>query len=245
MENAFDGKLIISWDEATDDVDVDHYKIYRDGTFLTEEDGLEYLDSGLTNDQKYNYQISAVDKSDNEGEKSTTKSGIPTQSSNDNATIVPESGHILIVGSGYIQLNTTLNINGTLVTLNGLVYLNSTISYLHIWWNLTTGFLKINTSSESTDEEDDFKLIDFSLEIKDSDGTLAFYFNFISMYGESCIELNNNAQTGSLSFDGNLKIGSINGIININNWQGVTIKGSFYGDGYQKITGNLVLELLL
>ncbi len=80
VTDAKDGKLDLSWNPAGDNVGVDHYKIYRDGGFLINITTTSYQDTGLTNDQSYSYQISAVDRSGNEGEKSDSKSGAPTSS---------------------------------------------------------------------------------------------------------------------------------------------------------------------
>ncbi len=245
IENAFDGELMLSWDAATDNVEIDHYKIYRDSIFLIETSNLEYLDSGLTNDQSYSYEISAVDTSDNEGEKSDPASGTPTESTGDE-TVVPESGHIMISGNGYLKINTTLNINGTIVVLNGTLFLNTGIESIHIWWNLTTGFFKINASSFTPDGTEEASLIDFYIEIKDSstepDNIIQFYLSFVSMDASSCIELNNNAQTGMITFDGTLKIGNINGYVSINDWQNITLQGSFYANNYKEIEGQATIQ---
>jgi hypothetical protein len=241
--NAYDGKIDLSWDPASDNVAIAFYKIYRDNTYITQVSTLEYLDSGLNNNQSYSYQVSAVDTSGNEGEKSNPASATPTPGE-DNATILPESGHIMIMGNGYLQINTTLNINGTLVTLNGTVYLDKTV--LHIWWNLTTGFFKINISSFNSDTTAETKLIDFFLEIKDPtvnpEDKITFYFNFVSMKGESCITLETQAKKGSIDFNGNIKIGSISGQISINNLKNVTLQGSFYADNYKEIQGEAYIE---
>jgi hypothetical protein len=241
--NAYDGKIYLSWDPASDNVAIDFYKIYRDNTYLTQVNTLEYLDSGLKNDQSYSYQVSAVDTSDNEGEKSNPASATPTPGEDD-ATILPESGHIMIMGNGYLQINTTLNINDTLVILNGAVYLDKTV--LHIWWNLTTGFFKINISSFNSDTAAETKLINFFLEIRDPtvnpENKITFYFNFVSMNGGGCLILDNQAQTGNLVFNGSIKIGSISGQISINNLKNVTLQGSFYADNYKEIQGEAYIE---
>jgi PKD repeat protein len=78
VKDAKDGKLNLAWNKATDNVAVDYYKIYRDGAFLTTTTSTTYQDTGLTNGQSYSYEISAIDPSDNEGEKSDPVSGIPT-----------------------------------------------------------------------------------------------------------------------------------------------------------------------
>jgi len=79
VSDAKDGKLNLEWDAATDNVAVDHYNIYRAGTFLTTTTGITYQDTGLTNGQEYCYQISAVDTSDLEGEKSDEDCATPTE----------------------------------------------------------------------------------------------------------------------------------------------------------------------
>ncbi len=81
--DAKDEKLDLTWDTATDNIAVDHYKIYRDNVFIDTEYSTTYQDTGLTNGQEYCYKISAVDTSSNEGEKSNQKCATPT------ATIIP------------------------------------------------------------------------------------------------------------------------------------------------------------
>jgi len=78
ITDAKDEKLSLSWDEATDNAEVDHYKIYRDNDFLVNKTTTSYQDTGLTNEQSYAYRVSAVDVSGNEGIKSDSKSGIPS-----------------------------------------------------------------------------------------------------------------------------------------------------------------------
>ena len=80
VSDAKDGKLNLAWDAATDNVGVDHYNIYRDGSFLNITTSTSYQDTGLTNGQTYTYQVSAVDTSGNEGPKSDPVSGTPTSS---------------------------------------------------------------------------------------------------------------------------------------------------------------------
>lgn len=77
VTNAYDGKLDLSWNPCTDP-DFDHYNIYRDGVKITETTDNSYQDTGVTNGQTYNYQVSAVDNSGNEGQKSSTVSSTPT-----------------------------------------------------------------------------------------------------------------------------------------------------------------------
>jgi len=79
VTDAKDGKLNLEWDPANDDFGIDHYKIYKDSTFLTNTTSTTYQDTGLTNGQEYCYQISAVDISDLEGEKSDEDCATPTE----------------------------------------------------------------------------------------------------------------------------------------------------------------------
>jgi len=81
VTDAKDGKLDLSWNPAIDNVGVDYYKIYRDGVFFISKTSTSYQDAGLSNGNSYSYQVSAVDISGNEGEKSDSKSGIPMASS--------------------------------------------------------------------------------------------------------------------------------------------------------------------
>jgi PKD repeat protein len=80
VTDAKDGKLNLAWSAATDNVLVDHYKIYRDNPFLTTCTNTFYQDTGLTNGHSYTYRVSAVDSFGNEGETSNPVSGTPTAS---------------------------------------------------------------------------------------------------------------------------------------------------------------------
>jgi fibronectin type 3 domain-containing protein len=80
VENAFSGKLNLSWNEAFDNVDVEFYRVYRDGVRLLDEPlASSYQDTGLTDGQNYTYEVSAVDTSGNEGQQSLPASGTPTE----------------------------------------------------------------------------------------------------------------------------------------------------------------------
>ena len=84
VSDAKDGKLDLSWNAASDDGSISFYKIYfDDGTFIAESTSTSFTDTGLTNGLSYTYQVSAVDDADQEGEKSASASGTPTESSQD------------------------------------------------------------------------------------------------------------------------------------------------------------------
>ncbi len=82
VSDAKDGKLDLSWNAATDNIEVAHYNIYRDGALVDtiNHPTVNYQDTGLNNGDSYEYQISANDTSQNEGEKSDPVSGTPTSS---------------------------------------------------------------------------------------------------------------------------------------------------------------------
>ena len=81
VTDAKDGKLNLAWSPATDDNGIDHYNIYQTGTGLIDTTtSTSYQDTGLTNGQSYEYQVSAVDTIGQEGEKSDPASGTPTES---------------------------------------------------------------------------------------------------------------------------------------------------------------------
>ncbi len=63
-------KISISWREATDDDLVERYRLYRNGTFLSDNVGLAYTDNTVDANSLYCYQVSALDRSGNESLKS-------------------------------------------------------------------------------------------------------------------------------------------------------------------------------
>ena len=82
VTDAKDGKLNLAWTAATDNVVVDHYRIYRDNAPLINISSptISYQDTGLTNGHSYTYNVSAVDSSGNEGIRSDSVNGTPTAS---------------------------------------------------------------------------------------------------------------------------------------------------------------------
>jgi chitodextrinase len=77
--DAKDGKIDLSWDPATDNVGVDHYEIYRDGTLILNLTGTSHQDIGLINGHSYNYTVRAVDAAGNQGNFSDPAIGTPTK----------------------------------------------------------------------------------------------------------------------------------------------------------------------
>jgi chitodextrinase len=79
--DAKDGKINVSWNPATDNVGVDHYEIFRDGTLIQNITGTIYQDTELINGHSYTYNIRAVDAAGNKGNFSDSAIGRPTKTS--------------------------------------------------------------------------------------------------------------------------------------------------------------------
>ncbi len=60
----------LSFDEATDDVEVYRYKIYRNGEYITRIKGTEYVDVVLKPNTTYRYTVSVLDAAGNESDQS-------------------------------------------------------------------------------------------------------------------------------------------------------------------------------
>ena len=74
-----DGKLFLSWNNATDNVGVVKYCIYRNNIKIPAEPiTTNYVDSEVSAIYTYSYSVSAVDAANNIGNKSENVSGQPT-----------------------------------------------------------------------------------------------------------------------------------------------------------------------
>ncbi len=73
-------QIKLTWDANTES-DLDHYNVYRDGTKIAETTDTTYTDSGLSPGTTYTYEVSAVDTSGNEGEKSDPASATTEEGS--------------------------------------------------------------------------------------------------------------------------------------------------------------------
>ncbi|MHC4150061.1 MAG: fibronectin type III domain-containing protein, partial [Planctomycetota bacterium] len=65
------------WDASTDNVGVDGYKVYRDGSYVISTPITFYVDSGLTPGTAYTYTVSAYDAADNESAQSSPVTTLP------------------------------------------------------------------------------------------------------------------------------------------------------------------------
>jgi hypothetical protein len=67
-------RIVISWSQATDNVKVTRYNIYKNGTFLTSPSGVgtTYTDTAIASGQTYTYSVQAGDGDGNNGPQSDT-----------------------------------------------------------------------------------------------------------------------------------------------------------------------------
>ncbi len=78
--DAKDGVVNLTWDNAFDNLKVDYYNVYRDSCLIDTTKNNFYKDSGLIDNQKYAYQIEAVDVFGNIGNKSKNVFATPIES---------------------------------------------------------------------------------------------------------------------------------------------------------------------
>jgi len=90
--DALNGNLILVWNEATDNIAVVKYYIYRDGVKIAERVDTLHLDIGLTIGQTYTYEVSALDNAGNEELKSEPVYAIPIGTSQPEPNINLGSG---------------------------------------------------------------------------------------------------------------------------------------------------------
>jgi chitodextrinase len=65
----------LSWTASTDNVGVNGYKVYRNGTLVSTTSTTTFFDSGLAPNTTYSYTVSAYDFAGNESAQSTTVNG--------------------------------------------------------------------------------------------------------------------------------------------------------------------------
>ena len=70
-----DTQIDLTWNASTDNVAVDHYKVYKDGVFLANNSDTSYSATGLTSGVTYIFTVSAVDAASNESSQSAGVGG--------------------------------------------------------------------------------------------------------------------------------------------------------------------------
>ncbi|HEC94537.1 MAG TPA: hypothetical protein ENI45_01055, partial [Thermoplasmatales archaeon] len=63
--------------------------------------------------------------------------------------VTATAGHITITGNTVMNIDTVVDINGTVVELRGSFMVETSSDSIEIWWNTTQGFLKITSTSVS------------------------------------------------------------------------------------------------
>jgi len=64
-------EIALSWDASTDDVEVEGYKVYRDGIHIENTTTTSFSDTGLISETRYCYTVSAYDAAGNESPQSS------------------------------------------------------------------------------------------------------------------------------------------------------------------------------
>lgn len=173
-----------------------------------------------------------VDTISNE-EKSTIGLLSTTDGSSD-ATVVPESGHISIMGSGQMTVDSILDIDGSIiVTLQGSLYMDTNMESIDIWWNLSSGYFEINADGLS--EGNPFELNDFLIDIRENctnPGILTINIGYLSADAGASVKIENNMAVGTLNINGVLQIHDVDILASNLPFGDLTLAGSFdcYGE---------------
>jgi chitodextrinase len=172
VTNKKDGKLGLSWTAATDNVAVDVYNIYRDNIYIANTSGTTYSDSGLNNGQQYEYEVEAIDTSDNVGPLSDPAYGTPTASSSGPSG---PSGPTSPVDTNQAPV-AVINVSDTSVFIGETITFDGTGSYdsdgsVSNWsWNFGDGNSAFGaTATHAYSQAGDFTV---TLTIKDNQGKL-------------------------------------------------------------------------
>ena len=101
--------IALSWTDATDNVGITQYNIYRNGTLLPYGSGATattFIDTGLTPATTYSYYITAQDAAGNIASNSNTVSGTTSPSGSDNTAPTVPTG-VTATASGPVTVNLT------------------------------------------------------------------------------------------------------------------------------------------
>lgn len=74
-EAVSDSRMSIVWSPSTDNVGVEGYRVFRDGSVAGITPSTSYVDTGLASGTSYSYQVSAFDSAGNESARSGPATG--------------------------------------------------------------------------------------------------------------------------------------------------------------------------
>lgn len=67
-----DGKVMLSWNQSSDNVGVSGYALYRNGNFMVTVPGTSFTDTGVQTGHSYEYEVLAGDYSGNKSDRSSS-----------------------------------------------------------------------------------------------------------------------------------------------------------------------------
>ncbi len=142
----------------------------------------------------------------------------------ENITVVPESGHIIFMGQGSMELDMILDINGTVVTITGSLFIGPDISSVDLLWNLSRGYFEITCDGY-------FEFSDLYLNIDDK---IVFVTDSIILDANGHVMVDQGGYEGDLYLDGILALSGLSFDINFDEIMGVNISmtGSFDFSSY-------------
>ena len=128
-------QIDLTWNAATDNVGVESYNIYRDGSLIASSSSTSYSDTGLSSGTTYSYEVNAVDAAGNEGALSGSASATTDSDSGGSSITLTASGYkvrgrhnIDLSWSGASANNVDIYRDGVLIatTANDGAYTDST-----------------------------------------------------------------------------------------------------------------------
>lgn len=97
--------LKLTWDASSDNVGVDYYRIYRNGSHISSVNNTSSLITGLTEGAQYYFYIRAYDEAGNSSSNSSWL-WITTESDSDNESpTTPQNIQVVDKGTDYVQLS--------------------------------------------------------------------------------------------------------------------------------------------
>ena len=111
-----EAEITLSWNEATDNVGVTGYRVYRDGVEIATVTDASYVDRGLDAETLYSYQLGAFDETGNESAQSAEASATTLPAPDVEPPDVPGSLSAVAISSTAIDLSWNESTDDTAVT---------------------------------------------------------------------------------------------------------------------------------